>query len=179
MGLAKLQPRHEGQQGQFLGEQLLQPYDAKDFKAKNVACVVCKEQTFTGVLYALQNLGFEPACSSDLETVFKVVAEDPEDWAMIIVRLDQPLSEERLESYVRLIRMMDVRIPILVLAGKGRTPEDAGHPKLYGDCIVREPQTVSELSKSIGVAVTANRRWGSKFDDYRREALLGFRRTYY
>lgn len=176
MGIEKFQLRNDESVRTGHRTQKQDLYDYSAFKARNVACVVHRENTFSGVLWALEHLGFEAACSNSLDAVFKVVSEDPEEWALIIVRLDQPLDEARLESYVRLLRMMDVRIPILVMAGNGKSPEEVDYPKLYGDCVVAEPKSVSELSKSIGAAVKANRSWGARFDDFRREAFEGFRR---
>ncbi len=178
MNIEKFQLEEDVLARHVAAAQMSRLYDASHFRAKNIACVVDKEETFVGVLYALERLGFETACSNSLDAVFKVVAEDPEEWAMILIRLDQPLDEERLESHVRLIRMMDVRIPILVLAGKGRSPVCTDYPKLYGDCVVEEPKTLSALSESIGVAVASNRSWGARFDDFRRDAFEGFRRKY-
>lgn len=147
------------------------PLNASILKAKNVACVVRNEIQFASVTNGLEALGFEVACSQSLEATFTVVAEDPEEWAMIIVRLDQPLDEARLESFVRLFRMMDVRIPILVMAGKGKVPEEAPRSKLYADCVVREPQSLNELSRALKVAVDANLQWGSRFDNFRSDAV--------
>jgi len=147
------------------------PLDASGFNAKNVACVVKNENKFSSVTLGLEALGFEVACSQSLEATFTVVAEDPEEWAMIVIRLDQPLDEERLESFVRLFRTMDVRIPILVMAGKGKVPEEAPRSKLYADCVVREPQSLNELSRAMKVAVDANLQWGSRFCNFRHDAV--------
>lgn len=154
------------------------PCDSSSFTAKNVACIVQDEKSFSGVLLALEHLGFETACSESLEATFEVVAEDPEEWAFVIVRLDRPVNETRLESYVRLLRMMDTRIPVLILAGKGKRPEDADGPKLYGDCLVREPKSVSELSNAIQVAITANKNWGARFSDFRSDPLAKLPRRF-
>lgn len=144
---------------------------AKAFKAKNIACVVSQEGTFSSVLYGLEKLGFEVACSSSLEATFTTVSEDPELWAMIIVRLDQPVDEKGLENYVRLIRTMDVRIPILVMVAHGKTPASTTCPNIYSDCVVGEPTSLAQLSAALKISVEANRRWGSRFDDYRRDAI--------
>lgn len=163
MGVEKFQLKHDSASGQLDAKQLSPCCDAQNFQAKNIACVVYKEETFTGVLRALECLGFEVACSSELEAVFKVVAEDPEDWAMIIIRLDQPIDEERLESHVRLLRMMDARIPILVMAARGKAPEHSSYPNLYSDCVVREPASLIELSLALKAGKDANMIWGSRF----------------
>ncbi|MCH2093707.1 MAG: hypothetical protein MK160_01150 [Rhodobacteraceae bacterium] len=148
-------------------------FDAKAFNAKNIACVVSEEQTFFKIVLGLENLGFEVACSASLETTFKVVLEDPEDWAMIIVRLDQPLDEDRLEAHIRLLRMMDVKIPVLVMAlAKNRKfQSNVSIPKLYADCVESEPTTRLELSTALQTAVEANMRWENKFDNFRRDSV--------
>ena len=161
-GLKKLKPVESS------GDDL---YSASNFKAKSVACVVSQESTFLDVMFGFENLGFEIACSSSLEATFKTVSEDPEEWALVVVRLDQPLDEERLESYVRLLRMMDVRIPVMIMLQKGKSPQNSGYPKLYADCVVGEPRSAIDLSTALKVAVDANMRWGSSFDDFRREAV--------
>lgn len=144
---------------------------ASSFKAKSVACVALKEKSFRDVLFGFEGLGFEVACSSSLEAIFETVSDGPEDWAMIVVRLDQPLNEDRLESFVRLMRMMEVRIPIMIMLENGKTPKDSGYSRLYADCVVGEPKSQVELSNALKVAVNANLRWGSRFDDFRREAV--------
>ncbi len=149
-------------------------FGAKDFQAKNIACVVSDELGFSEVNRGLEDLGFVVGCSSRLDTTFEVVSEDPHEWAMVIVRLDQPLYEERLESYVRLIRMMDFRIPIMLLSEKGKGPEEPAYPKLYADCVFKEPTTLAELSNCLKAAKEANGRWGSQFNDFRREAINRF-----
>ena len=73
-----------------------QLFSAENFKAKTVACVVADEDSFGSVMLNLENLGFQAACSSSLDITFGVVAEDPEEWAMIIIRVDQPIMEERI-----------------------------------------------------------------------------------
>lgn len=148
-------------------------WGAEDFKSKNIACVVHKQTKFLKVLFGLENLGFEVACSLCLDATFKAVYDEPEEWAMVIIRLDQPIDEERLERYVRLIRLMDFRIPVLVMVGKGKSPEDMVHPKLYADCVVREPESIEELSLSLKMAVGANTRWGSRFSDFRLKSVDG------
>lgn len=153
-------------------------WSATNFKAKNIACVVSKESSFAPVMLGLENLGFELACSSSLEETFRAVSEDPELWAMIIVRLDQSLDEERLENYVRLVRMMDVRVPIMVMIAHGKAPDSAAYPKLYADCVVGEPKSLEQLSEALKISVDANMRWGSRFDDYRREAIYRISRQY-
>ena len=146
------------------------PLDASGFSAKIVACVVKNEGTFSNIAHGLEALGFEVACSESLDATFTVVSEDPEEWAMIVVRLDQPLKEERIQSFIRLFRMMDVRIPILVMESKGKLPENAARSKLYADCVVREPESLNELSQALKVAVDANLQWGSRFQNFRNDA---------
>ncbi|WP_321831296.1 hypothetical protein [Thalassovita sp.] len=144
-------------------------YSARNFSASNVACVVADEASFHNVKFGFEGLGFEVACSSSLEAIFETVSESPEDWAMIVVRLDQPLNEECLESFVRLTRLMDVRIPIIVMLQKDKPLKNYGCGSLYADCVVGEPKSKKELSTAIGVAVNANRRWGSSFEHFRSD----------
>lgn len=177
MEALRMEPVNQYHGGGPTGGSIFPPFDASNFRSKNIACIVQDEGTFVNVTYGLENLGFKVACSSSLDATFEVVSEDPEEWAMVIIRLDQPFDEERLESYVRLIRMMDVRIPILVMAGKGKSPENVGKPELYADCVVREPKSFSELSLSLKVAVDANMRWGSRFDHFRYELIEGTARV--
>ena len=148
-------------------------FSAKNFKAKNVACVVADEGSFYNVALDLQSLGFEVACSSSLDITFEVVAEDPEEWAMIIVRLDQPIKEERIESYIRLIRMMDVRIPVMVISKEQKSPGARTHPVSYADCVVKEPRSQEELSISLQIAHNANKFWGIQYGDVGRDADVG------
>ncbi len=160
-GLEKLKP---------LGSDLADLYSASNFRTKSVACVVSQEATFRNVKLGFESLGYEVACSSSLDATFKIVSADPEEWAMIVVRLDQPLDEGRLRSFVRIIRMMDVRVPIMIMTQKGNLSGNNAYPKLYADCVVGEPKSQEELLTALEAAVNANIRWGSKFDDLRREA---------
>lgn len=149
-----------------------QLFSAENFKAKNVACVVADEDSFGSVMLDLENLGFQAACSSSLDITFGVVAEDPEEWAMIIIRVDQPIIEERIETYVRLIRMMDVRIPVMVMLTEQKSPgARTTHPASYADCVVEEPRSQEELSIALQIAHNANKIWGSKYGDVGRTAV--------
>lgn len=149
-------------------------YGAAEFNAKGIACVVLDEARFLYLTSGLQHLGFEVACSSCLDTTFKVVSEDPQEWAMVVVVLDQPEMAERLESYVRLIRMMDFRVPFLIVDVDGATIEASSHAKRYEDCVVREPRSITEISDALRVGVDSDIRWASRFHGLRHAALSLF-----
>jgi len=144
---------------------------ASRFNSKNVACVVSQEKSFLNVRLGFESLGYEVACSSSLDETFKTVSSDPDDWAMIVVRLDQSIGERRMKSFVRVIRMMDVRVPILIMLQQGQSSENNNFPSLYADCVVDEPKSRRELLTAIQVAVRANVLWGSRYDNAQREAI--------
>jgi DNA-binding response OmpR family regulator len=144
---------------------------ASRFNSKNVACVVSQEKSFLNVKLGLESLGYEVACSSSLDETFKTVSSDPEDWAMIVVRLDQSIGERRLKSFVRVIRTMDVRVPILIMLQQGQSSENNNFPTLYADCVVGEPKSQRELSAAIQVAVRADVLWGSRYGNVRQDAI--------
>lgn len=171
MEVLKLTPTNAGKTKSKLSGVPSSTFGAQNFRASSIACVARNEASFLNVRLGLENLGFEVACSSCLETTFRVVSEDPEEWAMVIVRLDQPLDEQTLQSYVRLIRMMEVRVPIMLMTTNSKPSHEKSYPKLIADCVVSEPQSVEELSQCLQHAVAANTRWGSSFDDFRLEAV--------
>ena len=144
------------------------PTSASDFKAKPVACVVSKEQSFVRMQRALEVLGFEVACSSSMSATFEEVIENHSDWAMVIVRLDQSIDEAAMESYVRKLRLKDAQTPVIVVSEKGKSPLEAGAPTLIADLAVREPTSVLELSEMIKRATNACRAWGASFEHFRR-----------
>lgn len=146
-------------------------FSASDFTAKNIACVVANERSFLHVTRDLEGLGFEVACSSSLEDTFQVVAEDPEAWAMIIVRLDQPLNGEHLDSYIRLLRMLDVPVPVMIILTKQQPLMGRAHPAWHADCVVEEPKSQEQLSIALQVAANAKRFWGRSFGDFGRVTL--------
>lgn len=145
-------------------------FSTKSFGVKNVACVVADEGSFLDVMNDLQSLGFEVACSSSLDVTFEVVAEDPEEWAMVIIRLDQTITQQHLETYIRLIRRLDVRIPVMVMSKDPESLDAHAHPESYADCVVAEPRSKEELSIALQIAQNASRFWGSRFDDVGRAA---------
>ena len=147
------------------------PISSRDFKSKNVACVVSKESSFIGMQRSLEILGFEVACSSSMSATFEAVSEDHKDWAMIIVRLDQSIDETAMEAYVRKLRLKDSQTPVIVVSEKGKSPLKAGAPTLIADLAVREPTSILELSEVIKSARKACRNWGSSFEHFQRYAL--------
>lgn len=144
------------------------PTSARDFTAKSVACIVSNERSFVGMQRALEVLGFEVACSSSMSATFESVLDDHNDWAMVIVRLDQSIDEEAMESYVRKLRLKDAQTPVIVVSEKGKSPLAAGAPTLIADLAVREPSSVLELSEIINRATDACRVWGSSFEHFQR-----------
>lgn len=152
------------------GEIMPFPTSARNFKSKSVACVVSNEQSFIGMQRAFETLGFEVACSSSLSATFEAVTEDHSDWAMVVVRLDQPIDEAAMESYVRKLRLKDAQTPVIVVSEKGRSPLSAEAPTLIADLAIREPTSVIELSEMIKRATNACRDWGSSFKHFQRYA---------
>ena len=146
------------------------PISARDFDAKNVACVVRNEGSFIGMQRSLEVLGFEVACSSSMSASFEAVSEDHKDWAMIIVRLDQSIDEVAMEAYVRKLRLKDSQTPVIVVSEKGKSPLSAGAPTLIADLAVREPTSILELSEVIRRAQIESRNWGSSFEHFQRYA---------
>ncbi len=146
------------------------PMSVKDFKAKSVACVVSCENSFVGMRNSLELLGFEVACSTSMAATFEAVIESPKDWALVLVRLDQPIDEVGMEKYVRNLRLLDTNIPVVVVAEKGGSPMRTGAPTLIADLAVKEPRSVMELSEVLIRAVSARTTWGSSFKHYRRYA---------
>lgn len=144
------------------------PISARDFKAKTVACVVSKESSFIGMQKALEVLGFEVACSSSMAATFEAVTEDHDDWAMVIVRLDQPIDEAAMEAYVRKLRLKNAQTPVIVMTEKGKSALKAGAPTLISDLAVGEPKSILELSEVIRKAERACTRWGSSFQHFHR-----------
>ena len=96
--------------------------DASNFRAKCVAFVAQDETKITQSIQAFKDLGFEAACTTSLEAAFEVVSEDPEEWAMIAIVLDRQYSKTELAGWVHQLRMVDFRIPIMLLSDQGPKP---------------------------------------------------------
>ena len=141
--------------------------DASKFRAKSVACVVQDETKISRTIQAYRTLGFEGACTNSLKAAFEVVCEDPEEWAMIVIVLDRRYSKTELASWVHLIRMMDFRIPIMLLSDQGPHPHWDQDPTRLGDCCLAYPTTPNELDAALGVAVRANQKLGLHFRHFK------------
>jgi len=133
------------------------------FTAGKVAAVVKSEQTFQDILESLECLGFEVACSDSLEDTFEVVSVDPEEWALVIVRLDQPFDIERIESFVRIMRMMGSRVPVLIFSRSTFHKTNSNYIKTINDCTMFEPKGIDELRNSIIWAVQCDANWGAQY----------------
>ena len=129
----------------------------------NVAAVVKSEEAFQGVLENLEFIGFEVACSDSLEETFKVVSADPEEWDLVIIRLDQPFDIERIVSFVRTMRMMDRRVPILIFSRSEFSKSKTSYIKSISDCTVFEPTNAEDLYCSIIWAVQSDTHWGALY----------------
>ena len=119
------------------------------FAAGNVAAVVKSEQTFQDISADLERLGFEVACSDSLEDTFEVVSADPDEWALVIIRLDQPFDIERLESFVRIMRRMASRVPVLLFSRSSFHKTNNSDIEIISECTVFEPKSIDELRESI------------------------------
>ncbi len=151
---------------------------ARGSESQKVACVIPNQRSFDRLSGNLEKLGLEAWLAPNLDSVFKTISEDFDDWALVIVLLHQKISKESLERHIRLMRMMDVRLPILVLADYAEFRERRTKKMIYSDFVAEEPETADALAVSIGVAVEANKIWQSRFDDYRLEAMNRISRTF-
>ncbi|WP_133484752.1 response regulator transcription factor [Aliiroseovarius marinus] len=152
--------------------------DASNFRAKCVAFVAQDETKITQSIQAFKDLGFEAACTTSLEAAFEVVSEDPEEWAMIAIVLDRQYSKTELAGWVHQLRMVDFRIPIMLLSDQGPKPHWEQEPTRLGDCCLACPSTPSELDAALGIALRANRKLGSDFRHFKNGSVprpLNFR----
>jgi len=152
--------------------------DASKFRAKCVAFVAEDETKFSQTIQAYNDLGFEAACTTSLEAAFEVVSEDPEEWAMIAIVLDRQYSKTELAGWVHQLRMVDFRIPIMLLSDQGPKPHWEQEPTRLGDCCLACPSTPSELDAALGIALRANRKLGSDFRHFKNGSIprpLNFR----
>ena len=133
------------------------------FTTGNVAVVVKSEQTFQDISADLECLGFEVACTDSLEDTFKVILADPEEWALVIVRLDQPFDIERLESFVRIMRIMDSRVPVLLFSRSAFHKTNSSYIDSINECTVFEPKNIDELRISITLAAKCDAHWRSQY----------------
>lgn len=141
--------------------------DASKFRAKCVAFVVQDEAEIPQTMKAYKELGFEGACTNSLDAAFEVVSEDPEEWAMIAIVLDRQYSKSDLADWVHKLRMVDFRIPIVLLSDQGPKPHWEQEPTRLGDCCLAYPSTPTELDAALGIALRANRKLGSNFRHFK------------
>lgn len=139
-------------------------------KVMNVMCVACDKASFNTVLANLVRLRFEVAYTSSLGSAFQDISTDPSDFGLVVIRMDCTMTDQRLESYVRLLRMLDIRIPILMIGDTARSENTWKHPTIYADCVTSEPQTIQALIAAVQLAVEADAKWGSRFESLRMKA---------
>lgn len=145
--------------------------DATAFSAKCVACVVKIEERIDRMLHSFHRLGFEAACTDSLSEAFEIVSEDPEDWALVVLVLDQKYSKLEISKWVRLIRLMRHQIPIMLVSEGGPAGNNSQEPTQLGDCFVRLPLNVLELDECIGLARKASQAYGLNFSHFKSNSL--------
>lgn len=175
MGLLKIKRRNESQldfNGKENGAHNL--LDARDFRSKCIACFVSDEERFSTVLNNFEHLGFEVACSSHIGAVFESVAEDCYEWSMIVVCYDENTDQHLLRSFVRLVRMMEIAIPVLVYVSPSVKMETSRKATQLGDCVFREPSSLLELSEHLELVCLSNRNWRRAQDTLQNNANRQF-----
>lgn len=138
----------------------------KTFQQKHVSCVARDQDSFRHIVDSLARLGYDVSCQGSVETAFAAVTQCPSEWAMVVVRLDQPLDEKCLEKKVYDLRRMDADVPVLLFTERGRPIGSKAKPNLYSDYVVKEPSTSDELIHALFVAAQAKKTFGTKFNHF-------------
>lgn len=155
-------PKIDTKKSTLLGNPSLDLFYLDGLRSKRAVCVAGCESAFDPVLSGLTSLGFETTIYDDLDLVFQSVSLDPDEWGLVIIRLDQHHDVTKLASYVRLFRLLDTRVPILLFSCESEKLIEASDASSFAEIVFREPTTVSALAEAIVIAVAENIKFGSR-----------------
>lgn len=146
-------------------------FDAKSFKSKTVQIIATRQTVMGDLGFWLEQLGFQVSHSPNLKNCFECISIDPEECGMICIVLDQQDTRAELESYFRLFKLIGANIPILIIQQNGIEIDGSRPWSSAAKCTVNYPRSVSQLSKSIGVAIYASISWTKEYREVQYSSL--------
>lgn len=125
-------------------------------------CVISQTYSFKAGFRAFEALGVDVRITGKMDMALEILLEDPDIWSMFVIRLDRVFYLERLECIVQMVRLLNPKLPVVLISSDLTDQTCEQMATVYGDALIPDPKTEQCLHESIRIAQNANFGWRSQ-----------------